>query len=79
MRDGKSATERSPAEIAGLGCVMETLVITVAAVAVLTLAVAAWGWYTVLAEVCRGLQAMGRGQSRAWCEGRRCPRRSAAW
>ena len=62
MRDGTSAIERSLAEIAGLGCVMETLVITVAAVAVLTLAVAAWGWYTVLAEVCRGLRAMGSGQ-----------------
>jgi two-component system phosphate regulon sensor histidine kinase PhoR len=41
---------------------METLVITVAVAVLGVIGYLAWSWCRVLAEVCRGLQAMGRGQ-----------------
>jgi two-component system, OmpR family, phosphate regulon sensor histidine kinase PhoR len=41
---------------------METLVITLAAPVLALAAYSAWSWWKALADVCRGLQAMGKGQ-----------------
>ncbi len=62
VRDGTSATECMLAKAAGLGCVMETFVITVFAAVLALVGYMAWSWHRVLAEVCRGLRALGSGQ-----------------